>query len=320
VQGIAKGESLDGSTKPVLVGVIVRHDAIPHLNGVSADRLPIGQIKTLALPNPLDLREPAVDFELLVRVAGRAGPNLELHAISGRPVGHVEALVAECLDLAGEGFDGDAPGDISVGEGGMEVGVEARDEGDFCAVRVGGRGDAVWAAAVRRRISANQMNDFGGIRIRLPDPLLVGVLTVASVDLKNIAIGNLPVGEINALVRATPLEGGIRHGDPLLVPATFDTGPDLEFCAVCIDTVLYIDALVSKNFDLLGTRIPGRAIFLGRGKESDFPVLILERLGIAVMNNERFTIRIVRDGDTALDSCIEERGVRALDLDSNGRQ
>jgi hypothetical protein len=40
-------------------------------------------------------------------------------------------------------------------------------------------------------------------------------------------------------------------------------------------------------------------------KEGDVPVLIRGILGITVMDDERFTIRIVGGSDTALDPSIE---------------
>jgi hypothetical protein len=50
---------------------------------------------------------------------------------------------------------------------------------------------------------------------------------------------------------------------------------------------------------LLGARILS-------GEERDLPVLIHEILGIAVVDDERFTIRIFGRSNTALDSRVED--------------
>ena len=84
-----------------------------------------------------------------------------------------------------------------------------------------------------------------GVRIRIAAPLLVRVVTVASVNLEHIAVGNFPISEVDALVRAVPLEGRVRHGDPLLIGIGFAciAGPNLKFRAICVDTAGNVDTL-----------------------------------------------------------------------------
>jgi hypothetical protein len=68
------------------------------------------------------------------------------------------------------------------------------------------------------------------IGISITAPLLVGVLAVARVNLEHIAVRNLPIGEVDVLVRTGSLEGPIRHRDPLLVLRLRDT---TKFGALC---------------------------------------------------------------------------------------
>jgi hypothetical protein len=68
------------------------------------------------------------------------------------------------------------------------------------------------------------------VGIGIAAPLLVSVLAVARVNFGHIAIRNLPVGGVGALVRTGPLEGPIHHRDPLLVLRLRDT---TKFGALC---------------------------------------------------------------------------------------
>jgi hypothetical protein len=101
---------------------------------VTACGVSVGQVETFVLSDPFDL--PAVSLEELVRVAGSAIPDLEFDAVGGRAVGNVEAFTVERLQRASERRNGDAPGDVAIGEGSVEIRVETRDEGDLCAVGV----------------------------------------------------------------------------------------------------------------------------------------------------------------------------------------
>ena len=78
-------------------------------------------------------------------------------------------------------------------------------------------------------------------------PLLIRVLPVASVNLQHIAVRDLPVRKVDALFGATPLEGRICHGDPLLVFVAVYAGPDLEFRAVCVNTARNVDTLDQRQ-------------------------------------------------------------------------
>lgn len=91
-----------------------------------------------------------MNLEDLVGVAGGARPDLELDAVGGGTVGHVEALVVERLDLACNRGNGDAPGDVAIGESRVEVGIETRDESNLGAVRIRRRSDTEGAASKRR--------------------------------------------------------------------------------------------------------------------------------------------------------------------------
>jgi predicted RNase H-like nuclease len=61
--------------------------------------------------------------------------------------------------------------------------------------------------------------------------------------LQHIAIRNLSIREVDALVCAAPLESRVHEGNPLLVFAPLDTRPNLKLRAIGIDAVLHVDAL-----------------------------------------------------------------------------
>lgn len=126
----------------------------------------IREVEALARAAPQDL--PIGGLEHLVRVPGGTRPDLELHAVLGGPVRHVETLVVEGRDRAREGRHGDQPGNVAIlrfvsgveqrkyictgkggtyGEEGVEVLILARNDGNLGAIRVGRGGDAVRAEA-----------------------------------------------------------------------------------------------------------------------------------------------------------------------------
>jgi hypothetical protein len=78
----------------------------------------------------------APNLEHLVRVPGRAGPNLELDSVDVTAVGHVETLVAERRDGTSKGCKGSHPGEVGVGEVGTGVADAASDEDYLGAVSV----------------------------------------------------------------------------------------------------------------------------------------------------------------------------------------
>lgn len=184
----------DAPGDPILPGVVIGDGTVPHLNLCIAKRsreiqgdesvkgrerevesvaylvpsreISVGQVDALARPAPFNL--PTVVLEHLVRVPGGTRPDLELHAVLGGPVRHVETLVVEGRDRAREGRHGDQQGNVAIlrfvsgveqrkyictgkggtyGEEGVEVLILARNDGNLGAIRVGRGGDAVRAEA-----------------------------------------------------------------------------------------------------------------------------------------------------------------------------
>jgi hypothetical protein len=88
-----------------------------------------------------------VDGELLFGVPICAGPDLQLLPVGVVPVQHVEALVVEGLDGAGERCEGRGPVVVAVWEVRPSVADAAAKEDDGRAVGVGGSADAEGLAA-----------------------------------------------------------------------------------------------------------------------------------------------------------------------------
>src|SRR5262249_45999264 len=62
------------------------------------------------------------------------------------------------------------------------------------------------------------------------------------------ALGDFAVSEVNALVRAVPAKSRIRdRGEQLVGVAIVRASPELQLCAIGVDTVLHVDALSSTN-------------------------------------------------------------------------
>lgn len=121
--------------------------------GIAVDGLSVGQVETLARAgrsHPLELAD--VDkFEQLVGAAGDTIPDLELHAVGGRTIGHVETLVAEGLYWARKRYNRRAPGDVAVREKVVEVNlIETLDQINRGTIGVGSCDDAVGATSIRR--------------------------------------------------------------------------------------------------------------------------------------------------------------------------
>lgn len=131
------------------------------------------------------------------------------------------------------------------------------------------------------------------------------------------AIRNLPISEVDALVRSAPLEGAVQSVDPLLVGSA-RARPYLEFSAEGIDSVGHVDALsgksaswgsgrtqagsllsyfVAKYFYWAGCGVPAE----GKGGG---PILVREVFRVAVVDYDGCAVYVFACADAALDSCV----------------
>jgi len=79
--------------------------------------------------------------------------------------------------------------------------------------------------------------------------LLVGIAGAAGPELKRVARGDIPVGQINTLALPVPLDSLILPESPSLVPAILLTGPELEGSPVRILSVSDIETEVASEGD-----------------------------------------------------------------------
>jgi hypothetical protein len=112
---------------------------------------------------------------LLVGVTSGAGPDLELHSIDQGSVRNVKTFVVERLDLADERVDRYGPAGIASAEK-RGTTIQTFGEGDFRAVRVGGRSDTKRADCDRHWVK--------GLRARNGAESTTGALTDSADQIK----------------------------------------------------------------------------------------------------------------------------------------
>ena len=84
--------------------------------------------------------------------------------------------------------------------------------------------------------------------------------------MKLIPVGGVPIREIDAFVGTSPLKGTVRIGSPELIWVSIGAGPDLEFGAVGVATVLHVQALRERNrFGNLGSVVEGCEYLVAAG-------------------------------------------------------
>jgi len=81
-------------------------------------------------------------------------------------------------------------------------------------------------------------------------PFLVCVTGDAGENLNLVARGSDAVGQIYTLVRTGPLNSSTAQKTPFLVGVTSDTLEDLQFGAICINSIGDIQAEISSNSEL----------------------------------------------------------------------
>ena len=75
-------------------------------------------------------------------------------------------------------------------------------------------------------------------------------LKIHVISTYSIASGGVAVGQINTLVRTSPLNGRAAQKAPFLVGVTSDALEDLQFGAICINSIGDIQAEISSDSEL----------------------------------------------------------------------
>jgi hypothetical protein len=173
--------------------------------------------KTLPCVRPLDLRVGRACIEPLARRARRASRQFQGRAIRIDAPSDIEAQIEAGGDGHGLSADtreggGDGPGEECTGV--RKTGNRAGEQHDWCAGRCGGRAHAKglvdWASGLDGDRPVQAMNSALRARnINVPavfGELLVVVPVDAGREQQGSVIDDAPAGQINALVRATPLQ------------------------------------------------------------------------------------------------------------------
>jgi len=236
--------------------------ASDHLDLVPVCEAPVREIDAHVFVYPLDGLLRSVEKELLVRVAGCAGPYLQLGAVRRVPVRDIKTHVAI----------NDEPEDKRRPQlAGRSV---ARLDNDLSTVRVGGRGEA-------RRVA-----DDGGDGFRWASgqrPLLIRTVGTGP-DLHNITVGRVAVGEIQATRLLAPPDRVPRQR-PLLVRVARGALPDLQWRPICGRAPCDIQAHVIEHL---------------QGGSGDCPVLHAAPPGGAIFDDDGRTVRVRCSGEAHL--------------------